>query len=152
MKATGFLFNITLGSESLIQAVYDTGLGPLIIENLKFWNPRIQKVAVSVIFNITDSGNAAQIQQLIFGGAIEALCESLNNQGILTKSMILSTLENILNKVSEHRSVVKKMIRGSGRVDDIRKLKDYVDLSDGYPSFNNLLNKLLEEFGEDPVV
>jgi hypothetical protein len=145
-KATIFLFNITAGGESLIQAVYDIGLVPSIIENFK--HPTVRKVTVSTIFNITRKGNTTQIQQLVFEGVIEALCKSLDGQEMETTSMILHSLENILNKVNDRRPLVKKTVKDSGILDEIRKLRAYFDLSYPFTSFDNLVNELLEELGE----
>lgn len=134
------------------QAVIDTGIIPMLIEDLQNANPEIREEACRAVLNVTN-GESPQIRYLVSQGCIEPLCGLLRRRHDRTIWNALTSLGNIL-KVGE----TDKQAVGPGAVNDyalyVRRAEGAVGMRDLQQHNNsrvrarasNILNKYFRRY------
>ncbi len=126
-ESTWILSNIAAGNQRQIQMIYDRGLLPKIIENLRFCGIKIQSEAAWAILNITFGGSLNQIKGLIFEGAIEALCSLLGSRDLQAIRVSLEAITNILRRLIVYRPIVIALIEDCNGLREIEDLHVHAD-------------------------
>ncbi|XP_033249986.1 importin subunit alpha-4-like [Drosophila miranda] len=138
--------SIAGGNQSQIQAVFDAGLLPKVIEQLREGEFETQKPAVWAIRDVALCGSRQQVFVMISEGVIPPFCALLACQDTTLIDTVLDGLNQMLEMAGEHSKTVAIFIEGCEGLAKIKSLQSH-----GNEKISELARKIIHEYFPDHI-